>query len=135
MLALGACGSDTTGPTTQDITGTWLVTATLNNSTLGLTCNEQGTATLTQSGGNVAGSLTNSVATCTGPGGSGSASLDGPIAGGQVSGSTATFANGECTYTGTISGTPPNKIQGNATCQVSLQGQVVPLTGTWLAVR
>lgn len=135
VLWLIGCGGDSTGPGTVDITGTWLVTATLNNSSLGITCNEQGTATVTQSGTNVSGQFTNSLATCSTPSGTASESLDGPLTGGQVLGTTATFVNSECTYTGTISGSPPNRIQGAATCQVSVQGQVIPLTGTWLATR
>ena len=136
--ALAACGSSSsTGPTAvPDISGTWTVGASVSNAGLQVTCSLQGTATLQESGSNFSGTFSGSTTTCTGPGGTVTGNDDGPITGGQIVGSTVTYNDGQgCAYTGTVTGTPSNRVQGSVTCQLAVAGQTYTFTGTWTAGR
>ena len=137
VAAVAACGSSSTAPTAvPDISGTWTVGASVSNAGLQVTCSLQGTATVQQSGSNFTGNFTGSTTTCTGPGGTVAGNADGPITGGQIVGSTVSYNDGQgCAYTGTVTGTPANRIQGSATCQLAVAGQTYTFTGTWTAGR
>ena len=137
LVTVAACSSSSTGPTaTPDIAGTWALGGSVSNASIQITCNLQGTATLQESGSNFSGNVSGSTTTCTGPGGTVVASADGPITGGQITGSTVTYNDGQgCAYTGTVTGTPSNRIQGPVTCQLAEAGQTYTFTGTWTASR
>jgi hypothetical protein len=142
FIALGAIaavscgGGDSTGPdSTRDIGGNWNGTATYNNAQLQITCTFSGSVSIVQSGTNFTGQVTGSVITCIGAGGASSGSGDGPITGGQVNGNTLSYSNGGCTYTGTITGTPANRVEGDVSCDVAIGGTTYPFDGTWQISR
>lgn len=132
-IALAACGSDSNGPNaTPDIAGTWAVTAAVSNSSTGVTCSLQGEASIQQSGSSFDGQLANSTAACSGPGGTTTENADGPLTNGQITGTTVSYADEACVYTGTVSGSPSDSMTGSVTCQTDDFGT---LTGTWTASR
>ena len=138
LLLAPNCGGDSgsTGPgSTPDVTGNWTAVATYNNAQLQTTCTFNGSVSIAQSGTTFTGQVTGSVVTCVGPGGTASGNFDGPITGGQISGSTMNYSSGECTYTGTISGSPANRVQGNVSCNVAIGGTTYPFNGTWQISR
>jgi hypothetical protein len=46
------------------------------------------------------------------------------------------FSDESCSYTGTVTGSPPNRIAGPVSCQFEVEsGQTITLTGTWAASR
>jgi hypothetical protein len=136
-IAAASCGGDdSTGPdSTTDISGNWNATATYNNAQLQTTCTFSGSVSLSQSGSNFTGQVSGSVLACTGPGGTTSGNADGPITGGQINGNAISYNNGECTYAGTITGSPANRAEGDVDCDVSIGGTSYPFTGTWLISR
>lgn len=135
LAALVACGGDATGPQAPDINGSWQLTGTINNASLGITCQAAGDVAINQSGATFTGQVSNSQEVCSDGTNTTSGTIDGPITGGQISGTTATYSDGECTYTGTVSGTPANRIAGAVHCSVSVQGQTYPFDGTWQVSR
>jgi hypothetical protein len=135
-IAAGSCGGDSTGPeSTRDVSGNWAATATYNNAQLQMTCTFSGSVSIVQSGTNFTGQVTGSVITCIGPGGASSGSGDGPITGGQVNGNALSYSDGVCAYTGTITGTPANRVEGDVSCDVAIGGTTYPFNGTWLFGR
>jgi hypothetical protein len=131
-----ACGGDSSGPNTPlSISGVWQLTANISNSSLSTTCVADGQVTISQSGQNFTGQVSGSTEVCSGPGGQASGSVDGSISGGQISGNSINYSDGTCTYTGTLTGSPPNRAQGNVSCSLPLQGQNFPFSGTWQISR
>lgn len=135
VVAGSSCDGDSTGPEARDISGDWTLTATYNSAQLQTTCTLDGLLSLDQSGSTFTGLVTGSLLTCSGPGGTTSSNADGPITGGQISGNTASYSDGECNYTGTISGSPANRVAGDVDCDVSIEGTTYPFTGTWQLSR
>jgi len=92
-------------------------------------CHDTGTYAFTQAGTTFTG-RSDQVGICeTSNGPSDNTSSD-PVSSGSVTGGTVSFlvgANGQCTYTATITGTPPDHMSGTTTCGNA--------TGTWEAVR
>jgi len=92
-------------------------------------CHDTGTYAFTQSGATFTG-RSDQVGICeTSYGPSDNTSSD-PVSSGSVTGGTMSFlvgAGGQCTYTATITGTPPDHMSGTTTCGSA--------TGTWEAVR
>ena len=134
---LAACGGgDSSGPSGDiNVAGTWNYQANISNSGVALSCIATGTLTITQQGSQFSGQATNSTGLCTGPGGSAPFDANGPITGGTVSGNSITYTDGICTYTGNASGNPINKVAGTVTCNFPIQGQNIPMTGTWQISR
>lgn len=139
-LAIGvlvACGgSSSTGPSgPMSIAGAWNLSVNVSNSALSTSCTAQGQATVNQSGSQMSGTY-NDAATCTGPGGTSSNNNTGTLTGGQISGSQVSFSDdGGCNYAGTGSGSPVNRMSGNASCTYAISGQNYAFTGTWQATR
>lgn len=129
-----ACG-DATGPGAVTLDGDWLLNVTISSSSLGVTCQADGPLTLSQTGRNFSGEVSGSIETCTGPGGTAYDNVDGLITGGQIDGDRVTYSDGTCDYVGTASGRPTNRISGDISCVLSLEGTDYPFTGTWLMSR
>jgi hypothetical protein len=137
MSAAASCGGgDSTGPnSTRDINGTWTISANYNHAASQTTCNLNGTLTIAQSGTTFTGQVSNSDASCSNPSGTTAGSGDGPIAGGQINGNSVNYSDGECAYTGTITGNPANRVAGNTNCNVAISGTTYVFTGTWQMSR
>src|SRR5438093_7769518 len=97
-----------------DIAGVWDWTEQYVNPV----CHDTGTYAFTQSGATFTG-RSDQVGICeTSNGPSDNTSSD-PVSSGSVTGGTVSFlvgANGQCTYTATITGTPPDHMSGTTTC-------------------
>jgi hypothetical protein len=137
MLGFGmvACGDSPSEPQVLNLSGGWNYTESFSSSQAGFSCQDSGTITIAQTGNNFTGSY-NQQGTCTdSQGGTYDNSGTGALSGGQVSGQTATFASGGCSYTGTISGNPPNRVDGAVSCTIALGGTNYSFSGTWTATR
>ena len=130
LLVSVSCGKDSAAPVqptpTADINGTWDWTERITDAQQGVQCNDTGSFVITQSTGTFTGAA-DQVGICTGP--SGSVNNDGPYAvtSGRIAGTTLSFQEPGCTYSGTVQGNPPNQITGQLTCGSG--------TGTWSATR
>jgi hypothetical protein len=132
--ALAGCGGGGSGPSVS-LTGAWPFTVSSSNTTLQTSCQTAGTVNLTQTGSSFSGTAT-ATTTCTGPGGVSQSSGNGTIGGGQITGSAISFTdNTGCSYTGTVSGDPSNRMSGVVTCSVPVGGQTYVFSGTWQASR
>src|SRR5437773_1701358 len=93
-------------------------------------CHDTGTYAFTQSGATFTG-RSDQVGICeTSYGPSDNTRSGDPVSGGSVAGGTMNFlvgASGQCSYTATITGTPPDHLSGTTICGSA--------TGTWEAVR
>lgn len=136
VLLLAACGGgDGTGTSVASIAGVWSTSIGVSNSQVNLSCQFTGTATLSQSGTTFNGSYSGT-SLCTGPGGSTSDPSTGVIGGGQITGSHVTFTDDDgCNYSGTITGSPANRISGTVSCLFAISGQTYTFTGTWQVNR
>jgi hypothetical protein len=136
-LALAACGgSDATAPdTVANIAGTWNLSETFSNSSQGISCNATGNVLIAQTGATFTGQVTGSTATCTTPSGPFTSNVDGSITGGQINGNSVTYSDGTCNWTGTVSGSPINRVSGNLNCTLAVSGQNYPFSGTWQITR
>lgn len=132
FLLLG-CGDSSTGPD-SNLTGVWQFSGTFSNASLQVSCNATGTANITQSGSNLSGNAAQQ-GSCNGPGGVVDNSGSGNITGGQLNGRSVTFQWDECSYTGTVTGEPANRMSGSTTCTIALLGQDYTFTGQWQASR
>jgi len=137
VAGCGGSSDSPTGPTTQNIGGTWALQGTLSNASLAVTCNVVSTVDLFQSGTNFTGQVSNSSDQCTGPGGTASSTggEDGALTGGQISGSSMSYADASCSYSGVITGAPTNRVHGPATCVFNINGTNYTFTGTWQLSR
>jgi hypothetical protein len=137
LILVASCGGDSFAPnsTTRDINGNWTLAATYNNAQVQTTCTLNGSISIAQSGTSFTGQVSGSTTSCTGPGGTTSGSDDGPVTGGQINGNTLSYNDGGCTYTGTITGSPSNRVEGNVNCDVAIGGTTYPFNGTWLISR
>ena len=137
LLSL-ACGcSDSTGGGSPDLSGTWSYSDSIS-STAGavVDCSLSGTATLTQSGTTLTGTIVTTQGRCTDAFG---ASIDNTgtleLAGGQIDGDQVSFSFQVpiCQLSGTISGS--NSMSGSESCTRAIGAQVLAFTGTWQASR
>jgi hypothetical protein len=136
LLALAACGGDSTGPNASaDVSGQWTYNAT-NLSGSGVSCNISNvTFSLTQSGSTFTGAATGGTITCTAAGESDTADLGtAPIANGQVNGNSVQFDIGtsDLHNAGTRNG---NSITGTLTARVDVETTTVVLTGNFSLVK
>ena len=136
LLALAAaCGGDEGLSPPADVAGAWSYTVDLGNASLQATCHSTGTVDITLTGNTVHGPATYDL-TCTSPVLDFQQAGGGPITGGTVDGTRVKFTDGNgCTFTGTVSGSPPDAIAGDVRCSVSTPDGNVRLTGTWAATR
>jgi hypothetical protein len=136
LVLVASCGGDSTGPnSTRDLNGNWTISANYNNAQLQTSCALNGSLSIAQSGTTFTGQVSGSILTCAGPGGNASGNADGPVTGGQINGNTVSYNNGECTYTGTITGSPANRAVGSTACSVAIGGTTYPFTGTFVVSR
>ncbi len=138
VLASGCGGDSTTGPEDRTITGDYAFSLSISNTSLATSCQGVGDVTFTQQNIQFSGTA-QSVVTCTGPGGQIIDQGTSPVTGGVISGSQVSFQfnlfESGCNATGTMSGSPINRLNGTATCTLDVSGQTVQLTGTWQASR
>jgi len=135
LVLVASCGGDSTGPNSTDLNGNWTIAATYNNAQLQTTCTLNGSLSIAQSGTTFTGQVSGSVLTCASPGGNASSNGDGPVTGGQINGNTVSYNDGQCTYTGTITGSPANRVEGSTACSVAIGGTAYPFTGTFVVSR
>ena len=137
VLLLGlACGcSDSTGGGSPDLSGTWNYSDSIST-TVGVVvdCTSSGTATLTQSGTTLTGTIVTTQGKCT-FGVNTSSPYTGTLelSGGQIDGDQVSFLVPFCQLSGTISGS--NSMSGSESCTLAIGGQPFDLTGTWQASR
>src|SRR5437867_4172011 len=108
-----------------DISGVWDWTEQYVNPV----CHDTGTYAFTQSGATFTG-RSDQVGICETEYGPLDNTSSDPVSSGTVTGATMNFlvgANGQCTYTATVTGTPPDHLSGTTICGNA--------TGTWEAVR
>jgi hypothetical protein len=133
-----ACGGDggSTGPSpTVDLNGTWQFQTNTSNSVLEISCQTTGTVVVNHSGNNFTGQVTGGEGTCSSPEGIIEVTPEGSLTGGQISGEQVSFNDGECVYSGRMSGNPVNRISGNNTCTIAVGGTNYTFTGTWQVSR
>jgi hypothetical protein len=134
-----ACGSDSTtapsGP--PQIGGVWGLSVNYSNSLLAASCfTTQGTVGFAQTGTTFTATAQSGSANCTFGGAPSVESIVGTtFTGGQISGSSVTMTSGSCVYSGSITGSPPNKMSGTVSCQMAISGSTYLLTGNWSASR
>jgi hypothetical protein len=138
LLALVFGCSDSTGSsgssTDFDIGGDWYWEEAVADTSLGVTCADTGSITVTQNGvtftatGHITGA-------CIGPGGT--APIDGAIqvTSGKIAGSSVTFSADGCPYRGTAFGAAPDSAHGTISCTASSGGVTIHLKGTWRILR
>ena len=140
-LAIGCGGDDTTAPESiLQIGGAWSTFSDgISSSAAGNSCPGSGTMQIVQTGSNYTGTVvttTGAGSVCTDSFGT---TLDNSgtfaITGGAITGSQVTFQVPFCSFTGSISGSPPNAISGTETCTLDVSGQSLTFTGTWQASR
>jgi len=134
-------GGGTLAPVVYDLEGTWTFEETVTDSPNDITCEGQGTLSLTQTGTAFSGTVTET-GTCTV--GSEVTDISGsfPVTG-TVTGLVMTMTdNGveiPCTFNGTLSGSirgsPPTRLAGAERCTGTVQGVTYDLRGTWEATR
>jgi hypothetical protein len=137
LVVLAACGGDSTGPpdVTKSVSGVWTWQANVSNASFQVSCVATATLSVSQTNTQFNGTLYNGSGTCTGPDGSSTFDPNGTISGGSVSGTVVTYTDGICSYTGVTAGNPVNKVSGDVTCNFPLNGQTVPMNGTWQISR
>lgn len=132
LLSCLACGGST-GP--GDLSGTWNYTDNITTPVGAVVnCSSSGTATLTQSGTTLTGTIVTTQGTCTDAFGSSinnTGTLD--LSGGQIDGDQVSFQLPFCLLSGTISDS--NSMSGSESCTRAIGGQALTLTGTWQATR
>ncbi len=140
LLLCLACGcGDSTGGGSPDLSGTWSYSDSIS-STEGavVDCSSSGTATLTQSGTTLTGTIvtTQGQGTCTASNTSSEYKIGTlELSGGQVDGDQVSFSFQVpfCQLSGTISGS--NSMSGSESCTLAIGAQVLAFTGTWQASR
>lgn len=136
--AVAACGDSPTGPSalqTRNIAGAWNYSESFSNASAGISCQATGTIVINQSSANFTGSSSGSGVCTDSWGNTIDSSGAGGVSGGQISGIQVAFSAGPCEYSGTISGTPTNRMSGSVSCVIAAGGTNYPFTGTWTATR
>ncbi len=141
LLSLAQCGGDTSGPSqpiTPEITGVWNWSQSIGDDVQGVSCSDQGTIEITQTGSTFSGTI-NSTGACTLPNGSIPRSGSASTSTGQVSSQEISFRiEPLCQFAGTLSGTPPNVMNGTVSCDAAFFqdiGDTISLSGTWQTTR
>ena len=135
LLLVAACGgSISTAPSTLNIQGTWNFSDAVSNTALAVSCQSTRTGKLSQLGSTFSILVSNGTQVCT-QNGSVDFDLSG-FSGGQINGTDLSFVDDSgCNYTGTISGSPPNRLWGVESCTLALSGVQYIFLGTWQASR
>jgi hypothetical protein len=135
VLLASACSSadnGTTAPTgTAEVAGPWRWLANVSNSQFGVSCAEYGQLTLSQSGDQVSGVLENASAVCLANGHAYQFDPGEQFTGGVDSVNDFRYSDAACRFTGTLSGSPANKAQGQALCDIHSADLNVTVAGRW----
>lgn len=133
--ALVACGSsDTTGPGTNGLSGTWHFQESLANAAIGLSCSDSAQVALTQAGQAFTANYTQ-VGSCSAGGQVFDNSGPGTITNGRIAGDSVTFSEDVCSYRGTLAaGSPAKSMAGTVMCS-DTTAQPVTVTGSWAMTR
>ncbi len=132
---LAACGSsDSTGPGSTGINGTWRFQESLGNSSLALTCADSAAVVVTQNGQAFTATY-NQTGTCNSNGQLVDNSGSGSISDGRVAGDSISFSEDICAYQGILAGSPATSMSGTVTCTDTSTGQAVTVAGNWLMTR
>lgn len=136
VVALVACGGDSTGPAAPiSIGGVWQFSDNISSTALGISCANTGPVSVAQTGANFSGS-SNVHQVCTdGVGGVVTGDAVVAVTGGQISGSSVSFQTDGCQYTGHVSGSPANAMSGQESCTFAFGGTNYLFTGPWQASR
>ena len=144
MLLLGviaaACSKsgDSTAPNAPPrISGQWIFTDSASNTQLGASCNSKNVAlTVNQNGTSFSGVAAAGTSVCLIGGQTATWLVSGTFSSGQISGVSLTFVDSRaCSYSGAMSGNPPNRISGTENCLIGRNGSAYSITGTWTASR
>ncbi len=123
------------GPTIPSIGGVWRFSDGISAHAYA-SCASAGVITIAQSGAQFTGAIVAAIGACTLYDGTvvvNSGSLQ--MTGGKISGNQVTFVAPFCQYSGTISGSPPNRLSGLESCSISIAGQTKEFSGPWQASR
>jgi hypothetical protein len=138
-LTAYACGSDDgpSAPSVLQVGGQWNFSETYTDTTLATTCTNQSTVNFVQTGSTFTG---NSVQTgsCTDATGTFDNSGGFQLRNGSVDASNVSWNDDGlpvCNYTGTISGTPPDRMSGTVRCNGVVSGITFDARGTWQMTR
>ena len=135
LAVLASCGGNSTGPKTADLSGAWKWSANVSNSTAATSCVISGGFAISQTGSNFTAQASTFGESCTSPQGPANAVYSGFMSGsGQISGATATYSFAGCSFTGTATGTPVNRVSGTARCS-DVDGPTYPFDGTFVMSR
>jgi hypothetical protein len=133
MVVIAACSSDGTAPSPANVSGDWRLTARLQGTPGPLTCNDTGQIHVVQHDNQFT-----ATGYLSGPCQIGTAIVEsgGPIdiQNGRLNGSTVSFSDAECSYSGAVAGSG-NAIDGTAQCDFTVDGTHVTASGTWRMVR
>jgi hypothetical protein len=136
LVALAACGGDSTGPQVVDVQGVWNYSNNFSSAAVGYSCTESGTVSISQSGSNFTGTADATWGTCSDSFGN---IYDNTgvttISGGQIDASNVSFQGGGCQFEATVSGDPANAMSGTETCTLAVSGTNYVFTGPFQASR
>lgn len=135
-------GSSSTSPTLPDISGAWLLDATLLNANF-ITCQMTGDLSISQSGDRFTGQVSGSRVECFSPRDSTNAgNVDGPLTDGSISRtSLMRFSGRRCSYidggidNGIIVTAPAKMVGGSVSCDIVYKGDVSTFNGRWTLNR
>jgi len=135
LAVLASCGGSSTGPKAADLSGNWKWSANVTNSTVATSCVISGGFAISQTGSNFTAQASTFGEHCTSPEGPANAIFSGFFSGsGQISGETTTYSFAGCSFTGTATGTPVNRVTGTARCS-NVEGPNYPFDGTFVISR
>ena len=139
-VAIAACGgSDSTAPSgPPNIAGTWTLNLNFSNTQLAASCSIQSAVVVfTQTGASFSGTTNSGTQICTVAGQSQTTSVAGGTwLGGQINGTEISFnSQGGCSVVGTVSGNPPNSMNGTLVCTLAVNGTTFTFNGTWNGSR
>ncbi len=131
--ALAGCGSsDTTGPGTSGLSGTWRFQESLADATAGITCSDTAQVALTQTGQTFTANYTQN-GSCNAGGQASDNSGTGTISDGRIAGDSVSFSEDICAYRGKLSGN--NAMSGTVACTDNSTGTPLTLSGNWTMAR
>jgi hypothetical protein len=138
-LAAFACGGDDglSPSSVLQIGGQWSFSETYTDTPLSTTCTNQSTVNFTQTGSTFTGSSVQT-GSCTDPSGTFDNSGSFQLRSGRVDATNVTWSDDGapvCNYTGTITGTPPDRMSGTVRCNGVVGGITFDARGTWNMTR
>lgn len=131
-LLAAACERVATDVDAPEIDGFWEFAETLAGS--GASCSSSGFLNLEQDGSAFAGSAFRRLQ-CSTPSGPVSQDFSGRITGGRIQGGSVSFEFADCRYSGSLAGTPPDRMAGRGSCTLRTGAQTLSLDSRWTASR